>query len=207
MPESAAQWFARVNSELAAGGGRDAPWTSWPTWPFESGTLRARPLDPPGEEAPREGAAGSACAQCAKQDDPSYVFWRDELMMLGVPFGPTSLPIAAFLMPRRHADLRDLTEEEAARSGQLLMHMERAACDVLDIPRLQVARWGDGAEHLHWWLMARPTGANQLRGTFLALWDDVLPAREPADLRADLDAVASRLVELAGGENLPAAAQ
>ena len=35
-------------------------------------------------------------------------------------------------------------------------------------------------------------------------WDEVLPAREPVARRADLDLLAARLVELAGGEALPA---
>ena len=86
----------------------------------------------------------------------------------------------------------------------LLTYTERAACEVLDLPRVQVARWGDGAEHLHWWLFARPTGMAQLRGTFVTLWEDLLPLSDPAALRADLDLVAARLVELAGGTALPA---
>ena len=54
------------------------------------------------------------------------------------------------------------------------------------------------------WLFARPTGVTQLRGTFVTLWEDLLPVRDPAALRADLDLVAARLVELAGGTALPA---
>jgi hypothetical protein len=83
------------------------------------------------------------------------------------------------------------------------MHLDCAASDVLDVPRVQVTRFGEGVEHLHWWVFARPTGANQLRGSFLLLWDDVLPPRDPSARRADLDLVAARLVELAGGEALP----
>ena len=137
--------------------------------------------------------------------DPSgYVYWRDELTMLGVPFQPTALPLVTYLMPRRHADLGDLTREEAARCGELLTYLERAARDVLDVPRVQVARYGEGVEHLHWWVFARPTGALDLRGPHVLLWDEVLPAREPVARRADLDLLAARLVELAGGEALPA---
>lgn len=200
MPESAAAWFDRVTGEIESQGHREVAWQSWPTWPFEPTQLTPRVLAPLGSEPTRAGAGGQDCHQCRKAEDPSYIFWRDDLFMLGVPFGATALPFTCFLMPRRHVDLADLSDDESARSGQLLTLIERAACQVLDIPRIQVARWGDGSEHLHWWLMARPTGAEQLRGTFLALWDDVLPARDPGDLRADLDVVAERLVELAGGE-------
>lgn len=206
MPESAQQWYARVGARIDAEGYRNPPWPAWPTWPLEGATA-ARPLAPPGEEQPRLGAGGVDCVQCERSrvDDPSdYVCWRDDLAMLGVPFQGSSLPFCTFLMTRRHADLSYLTPVEAARIGELQMYVERAACDVLDVPRVQVARWGDGAEHLHWWVFARPTGMAQLRGTFVSLWDDLLPLPDPAAFRADLDLVADRLVELAGGEALPA---
>lgn len=54
-------------------------------------------------------------------------------------------------------------------------------------------------EHLHWWLYARPTGMLQLRGTFLALLDDLLPARPPEDVRPDALLWATALGELVGG--------
>ncbi len=205
MPETAQEWYARVSAAVDADGYREVEWPRWPTWPLE-GSFHARPLRPPGEELPRNGAGGVDCVQCEKSraDDPSaYVFWRDDLAMLGAPFGGSSLPFCCFLMTRRHADLSDLTVEEAARIGELQMYVERAVCDVLDVPRVQVARWGDGAEHLHWWVFARPTGVTQLRGTFLSLWDDLLPLPDPATSRDDLDMVAARLVDLAGGEALP----
>ncbi len=204
MPESATEWYARVSAAIAADGYRPSNWPDWPTWPFD-GELTTRPLAAPGSERPRAGGAGRDCVQCQKSRGEAageYVVWRDEVAMLGVPFEGSSLPFGAFLMPRRHADLSDLTREEAARLGELLMYAERAAVDVLDIPRIQVARWGDGVEHLHWWLMGRPTGMEQLRGTFLSHWDDLLPLPDPDATRADLELVAARLVELAGGEVL-----
>jgi hypothetical protein len=70
----------------------------------------------------------------------------------------------------------------------------------LPIPRIQVARWGDGSEHLHWWLYARPTGQLQLRGTFLSHWDDLLPGGDAAAARADGELFAATLVEFVGGE-------
>lgn len=124
--------------------------------------------------------------------------WFDEHWMLAAA-QDSSLPFGAFLMPRRHADLQDLTTAEAHRQGELLARIEQAATEVLAVPRIQVARWGDGGEHLHWWLYARPIGALQLRGTFLSHWDDLLPARPEQDLRADAFEVAARLVVLAGG--------
>lgn len=39
--------------------------------------------------------------------------------------------------------------------------------------------------------------------SFLPIWDDLLPPRDPAALRADIDLVAARMEGLAGGEALP----
>ena len=106
-------------------------------------------------------------------------------------------------MPRRHTDLSGLTDSEAARMGVLLANLERAIVEVLDVPRIHASRWGDGSEHLHWWIYGRPTGVLQLRGTFLALWEDLLPVRDATEERQDIDLVMARLVDLAGGEAFP----
>lgn len=200
------QWYQQVAEALAREGYRDWAASEWTTWPFD-GELSVRELLPPAEQEPsRGGAGGTACVICeqATLADPSdYVLWRDEIAMLGFPFHGTSLPFLGFLMPRRHADLSDLTRAEAARLGELQMYLERAVTEVLAVPRVQIYRWGDGNEHLHWWVLGRPMGVLQLRGTFLPCWDDLLPLRDLADLRADADLVSARLVELAGGEAIP----
>jgi diadenosine tetraphosphate (Ap4A) HIT family hydrolase len=202
--QSAREWYDATRARIDAQGFRPAGWLGLRIWPFD-GDLRQRGLEPPVEEAPRGGAGGHDCFICdaAAADESAgtsnYVVWRDDLLMLGQPREDTSLPFKAFLMPRRHADLSDLEPREAARMGEVMVHLERAVTDVLDVPRLLLQRWGDGQEHLHWWAMARPTGAAQLRGAFVALWDDVLPARPGRDSRRDLEAVAARLAELAGG--------
>jgi diadenosine tetraphosphate (Ap4A) HIT family hydrolase len=198
--QSAREWYDDTRARIAADGYRPAPWGDWPTWPFD-GELVQRELRPPVEERPRGGTGGD-CFICAAAagDGGDYVVWRDELLMLGQPRDDVALPFVAFLMPRRHADLSDLDPREAARMGELLVLLERAVTDVLDVPRMQALRWGDGQEHLHWWALARPTGVEQLRGAFTPLWDDLLPSRPRAQSRADLEAVARRLVELAGGE-------
>lgn len=203
-PESSAQWFARVSGEVERSGYRPTDWGQWSSWPFE-GELHPKALEAPGEEPPRRGTGGEGCFICDKiaAGDTTYSFWSDEHAILGVPAEPRALPFAAFLMPRVHADLADLPLPTAARMGELLTLIERAACDVLHVPRIQAARWGDGGEHLHWWLFARPTGMLQLRGTFLSHWDDILPTRPIEALRVDLDRVAVRLAELAGGEAFP----
>lgn len=198
--QSAREWYDDTRARIAATGYRSAPWTDWATWPFD-GDLAQRELRPPGDERRRGGSQG-ACFICtaAAGDGGDYVLWRDGVAMLGQPRDDVALPFVAFLMPRRHADLSDLEPHEAGRMGELMPLLERAVTDVLDVPRLQLMRWGDGEEHLHWWALARPTGVDQLRGSFTPLWDDLLPPRPRAESRADLEAVARRLVELAGGQ-------
>lgn len=106
-------------------------------------------------------------------------------------------------MPRRHADLRDLTPQEAGRQGELLAAIEAAATASLPISRIQVARWGDGGEHLHRWLYARPTGMLQLRGTFLSHWDDLLPPRPVDEVAADAALWSAALSARVGGVHRP----
>ena len=74
--------------------------------------------------------------------------------------------------PRRAGDL---SEELAGELGVLLVRMERALRGIGEIGRVHICRWGDGSEHLHWWLIARPARMHQLSGSFATIWDDVLP--------------------------------
>ncbi|MFE7560516.1 hypothetical protein [Kitasatospora sp. NPDC057500] len=66
----------------------------------------------------------------------------------------------------------------------MLQRVERAILALGGIGRVHLNRWGDGAAHLHLWLIARPAGQRQLLGSTLPLWMDVLPPL-PDALRAD----------------------
>ncbi|MFX0537781.1 HIT family protein [Ornithinimicrobium sp. Y1847] len=201
MPETPQQWYDRTRAAIDTDGYREADLQQWRSWPW-TGELTPKELEPPVEAEPdRFGAGGVDCRTCSAVQvlDPGYVVWHDEGWILGLPHEPRALPFALFLMPKRHADLRDLTSAEAARQGELLTAVEAAACAVLDVPRIQAARWGDGGEHLHWWLYARPTGMLQLRGTFLAHWDDLLPAVPAGQFRADQLLVVAELARRVGG--------
>jgi diadenosine tetraphosphate (Ap4A) HIT family hydrolase len=92
----------------------------------------------------------------------------------GEPAGP---PVAVLLEPRAHyAEPGDRPDAVAAELGVMIARVERAVRPVAGIGRVHVCRWGDGAEHLHWWFQGRPAGFTQLLGTFGAIWDDVLPS-------------------------------
>ncbi|MFB9733534.1 HIT family protein [Ornithinimicrobium kibberense] len=202
MPETPQEWHARVSAAVAREGHRESDLQRWSSWPW-TGTLTPKLLEPPVESEPaRRGAGSKNCLICdgSRTLDPAYVVWHDDVFMLGMPHEPRSLPFALFLMPRRHAELADLTPEEAHRQGELLATVDAAAQHVLHIPRVQAALWGDGTEHLHWWLYARPTGMLQLRGTFLSHWDDLLPAVPSARFRADQVLVAQEVARRGGGE-------
>ncbi len=203
MTETSRDWYQRMSQRIAEQGHRDQDPSGWKSWPWDEGYV-VRTLDGPTDEPLRGGAGGVDCLVCGANDDPGdHVIWWDETAMVIRKIEGSPLPFMAFLMPRRHADLGTLTESEAARMGVLLTLIERSVTEVLDVPRIHASRWGDGGEHLHWWLYGRPRGVLQLRGTFLALWEDILPVRDLDEERRDLDRVMARLVELAGGEARP----
>ncbi|MGI8530900.1 MAG: hypothetical protein ACR2KO_15655 [Geodermatophilaceae bacterium] len=196
MPETPAEFHARVTAAVQAAGYRDWDVSQWMTWPFD-GELTMRPLDPPVlPEPPRGGEGNRSCAVCEPSHPP---IWSDEHFRLGLGHEPTGLPFAGWLMPHEHLDVGDLDDERAARLGVLLVRLDRAIRRVLHVSRVQVARWGDGQAHGHLYVYARPTGLLQLRGTFLSHWDELLPP-VPDDIRdADAALVAAELARTAGG--------
>ncbi|HEV2902160.1 MAG TPA: hypothetical protein VGW30_02745 [Gaiellaceae bacterium] len=168
MPETPEELYERAKDAL-----RMPPVEEWETFPF-AGSMRPRPLEPPSDvDRPRLGAGGVDCRRCAATDD-EYL-WTNERWRVLV-LGPTGLPLVAMLESREHfAEPGDLPDELAAELGVLLVRIERAVRSVGEIGRVHVCRWGDGGEHLHWWLMARPARLSQLTGSFVAIWDDILP--------------------------------
>ncbi|MEU6236396.1 hypothetical protein [Kitasatospora sp. NPDC047058] len=156
---------------------------SWDIFPYE-GELRVKVLDAPQlPEPPRQGEDGpEGCKQCVRPDGD--FLWTDEHWRLSTADEPSGLPAVVLLQPRAHHDLFDLPPERAAEFGPMLQRVEAALLSLGGIGRVHVNRWGDGAAHLHLWLIARPEGMLQLRGSTLPLWMDVLPA-QPADAWAE----------------------
>jgi hypothetical protein len=56
-----------------------------------------------------------------------------------------------------------------------------------------VLRYGEGAAHLHIWFMGRPARLEQIRSSFAAIWDDVLPPLPEEIWRGNLELVAAAL--------------
>jgi hypothetical protein len=173
--------------------------TSWPTFPFE-GDLRVKNLaDPVDEEPPRHGEDPAECSAC-RAPDTAYI-WISERWRVRSLDRPTGLPMVLILESRSHLDMGDLTNLLAAELGVLTVRLERAIRSLDGVARVHVNRWGDGSAHLHVWFLARPVGRLQLRGTFLSLWDDILPRIPETQWRENLAMVAAWLADF-GGEAL-----
>lgn len=170
--------------------------TEWDVSPFEREGLRVSPLRAPElPEPPRHGEDPATCRSCERRDEG---IWRDDHWRL-TRLGGVGVPLALMLHTRDHHDLADLPDERAAEHGVLLTHLARHVEALPGVARAHVARWGDGSAHLHTWLFARPEGQRQLLGSWLVVWDDLLPPYPEEVAQADAERVADALVTSYGG--------
>ncbi|WP_405779512.1 hypothetical protein [Streptomyces sp. NBC_00859] len=170
--------------------------TGWDISPFEQDGLRVAPLRPPVLPEPaRHGEDPSDCRACRSRDEG---IWRDGHWRLTRITG-VGVPLVLMLHPRDHYDLADLPDELAAELGVLTAHIARHVQALPHIARAHVYRIGDGGAHLHVWFFARPEGQAQLYGSWMPIWDDLLP-EYPADVaEADAATVADALAASYGG--------
>jgi diadenosine tetraphosphate (Ap4A) HIT family hydrolase len=195
MAERAEELYARALAAADPDGRLPMPPVAdWETFPFD-GEIRVRPLRPPADEPPRLGEDPADCWRCLRGEDDAI--WSDDRWLLTPLEKPSGLPVIVILQPRAHCDLGDLPSELAAELGPLLVRVERAVDAVGEIGRVHVGRWGDGSAHLHFWFIARPARMPQLRTSFAAIWDDILPPLPEELWRSNLAAVARSLA--AGG--------
>ncbi|MEV0714791.1 hypothetical protein [Asanoa sp. NPDC050611] len=171
-------------------------YTKWPSFPFE-GDLRVKKLAEPVDAEPRrKGEDAADCVACNTPDD-AYI-WVSERWRVRAMERPTGLPMVLILEARSHLDLGDLPNLLAAELGVMTVRLERAVRSLDGVARVHVNRWGDSSAHLHMWFLARPYGQLQLRGTFLSLWDDILPPIAESVWRENLALVAAWLAEFGG---------
>jgi diadenosine tetraphosphate (Ap4A) HIT family hydrolase len=186
MAETPEQLYERAKGAL-----RRPPVEGWVTFPF-AGELGLRELQPPLEaEAPRNGEGGHECRRCEAGD--SDAIWSDERWILSPLREPSGMPVVVILSSRAHHDMGDLPDELQGELGPQLVRIERAVASVPGVARVHVCRWGDGGAHFHVWFIARPERLPQLKGSFVAIWDDILPPLPHELWRANLDVVAAAL--------------
>lgn len=173
------------------------------TFPYElDAPPRIKVLDEPVlPEPPRQGEEGGwPCRACATPDE-QYI-WTDNRWRLRALPEPSASPALVILEPRTHCDLADLPSAESAQLGPMFQRVERAILGVGGVGRVHVIRWGDGGAHLHWWFLPRPEGMLQLRGAFMMVWDDVLPAIDEETRRANLIRIGAAMAEESGTAHL-----
>jgi hypothetical protein len=176
--------------------GKLPDFVTWPSFPFE-GDLRVKPLEPIADVEPaRDGEDIADCPACAATDD-AYI-WVSERWRVRAMDRPSGLPMVLILESRSHLDLGDLPNLLAAELGVMTVRLERAIRSLDSVARVHVNRWGDGSAHLHLWFLARPAGRLQLRGPFLSLWNDILPAASEEQWRENLALIAAWLAEFGG---------
>lgn len=175
--------------------------TGWEISPFEQEGLRVAPLRPPVLPEPaRHGEDPSDCQSCRNRDAG---IWLDDRWRL-TRITEVGTPLVLMLHPRDHYDLTDLPDELAAELGVLTTHIARHVEALPNVARAHVYRIGDGGAHLHVWFFARPEGQAQLYGSWLVVWDDLLP-EYPADVAgADAAIVAEAVADSYGGRHLAA---
>lgn len=185
MPESAQQIYER-----AAGHLRVPALDEWYTWPFV-GELRPKELAQPAPEPKREGEGGVDCPGCTRADS-DYVWTNERWRLIALP--PSGLPLVMLLEPRMHVDSPATVPADLARDmGVMLGRVERAILSIGGIGRVHIGRFGEGAEHLHWWFITRAEGMPQLYSSFAEIWDEVLPPTPREVWEADVAAVVAAM--------------
>ncbi len=170
--------------------------TGWGISPFERAGLRVAPLRPPVLPEPaRQGEDPSDCDACRRRDEG---IWLDDRWRLARIAG-AGVPLVLMLHPRSHYDLADLPDDLAAELGLLTAHIARHMQALPHVSRAHVYRIGDGGAHLHIWFFARPEGQSQLYGSWMVVWDDLLPDYPQDVAEADAAAVAGALAASYGG--------
>ncbi|MBF4160874.1 hypothetical protein [Nocardioides acrostichi] len=170
--------------------------TGWEISPFEPDGLVVSRLQPPVlPEPPRHGDDASSCRSCERRDEG---LWLNERWRLTRIDG-VGVPLVLILHPRDHYDMDELSDEMAAELGVLDVHLTRHVEALPHIARCHTYRLGDGGAHLHLWLFARPEGQAQLFGSWMVVWDDLLPEYPDDVAQADAERVADALVASCGG--------
>jgi hypothetical protein len=148
------------------------PYVDSPLFPFE-GALRVKaPMYRDADPLRSGEPGGPPCRHCSDPDDA--FIWVDDHWRVRARAQASVAPALVFLETREHVDLDGLSDERAAELGTMIVRLDRAIQAIGDIGRVQVHRWGDGAEHFHLWFYARPVGAFSLLGYGMSFWEPIV---------------------------------
>jgi len=205
MPESVEDYVARIAAAQDAEGriALDPQGViAWDVFPFETDGLRLKPGPVLGEERTRSGEDPATC-ECARPavrgpSQPWGVVWEDEHFLVKVA-PPSGSPLLLSVVTRRHLDVPDLDDGQAAAFGRLHVALVGAVEALPSAGRCHVMRIGDGGAHAHWWFMARPARVPMVFGSFMVDWDDFLPPVPVAVRAENATFVAERLQARLGG--------
>jgi diadenosine tetraphosphate (Ap4A) HIT family hydrolase len=150
----------------------------WMTTPFRREALDVVPLAEPSLPEPRRAGQDGFedCFICGRPIELDV--WANARWRLYLPDSDFAVPLLLILAPKEHLDMGQLTPDLGQEMGALLVKVVQAVEALPGIARAHVCRWGDGAFHLHLLVYARPEGFEQLRGTWLQIWDLVLPTAD-----------------------------
>jgi diadenosine tetraphosphate (Ap4A) HIT family hydrolase len=168
----------------------------WKTAPFRREALAVVPLGRPLLSEPRRAGEGGSkdCGICRRPTELDV--WANGRWRLYLPDGDFAVPLLLVLAPKAHLDIGQVAPDLAQEMGTLIVKIVQAVEVLPGIARAHVCRWGDGAFHLHLFIYARPQGFEQLRGTWLEIWDLVLPTADRQEA-AELAGEVSRLLRAA----------
>jgi diadenosine tetraphosphate (Ap4A) HIT family hydrolase len=156
-------------------------------------------------EPPRNGEGDNVpCGACLDDVPQERRVYRDELWRVHA-VQDFALAGTCIVVSNRHVDgLTGLNDAELASFGPLLARISGAleqrpagAPGFGDgrVGRVHAHLWNDGGAHFHAWLVPRPLGYLDMRGSFLVEWAEGLPqatseevAAAAADLRSRLQA-------------------
>ncbi len=154
-------------------------------------------------EPPRHGEGDNGpCDACLDDKPEEVVIYRDELWRVFAIEG-FALAGTCLVVSNRHADgITGLDAEELASFGPLVARISKALEDRPcgapgfgdgRVGRVHVHLWNDGGAHFHAWLVPRPLGYLDMRGSFLVEWAEGLPPASHEEVVAAAADLRSRL--------------
>ena len=135
-----------------------------------------------------------------------YLVFIDKARRIRIELAADYLVMAAWLaylksrllIPKQAKDEGPSGEEMAASLGVLQVRLSKIISAMPNIGRVHVMKVGDGAVHLHVWVMARTARMTHVLGSPAIEWDEILPPVPEDVWRANLRAVATALAATSG---------